>query len=409
MDWLNLRDISRMVGGVLNGKNLMVEGVGIDTRTIQPNQLFVALRGKNHDGHDFAANSIDAGAIALMVDHELPIAAPQIIIHDTLDALQKLASTWRSRLKLTMVALTGSNGKTTTKEMIVSILRLCKKVHATCGNLNNHIGVPLSLLELRHKHEVAVIELGANHPEEIRQLARMVQPDISLVTNAAAAHLEGFGSIDGVARAKGELFEEMKPSGTAVINASDAYSDYWCGLLDRQVCIRFGMQKDADVRGYYDGSHYSIGLGDEIYPIQLQLSGKHNFQNALAAAAVATAIHIDPRIIMQGLAAAVPPAGRLNKLSGIRGACVWDDTYNANPASLTVALDVLCDTSHEKWLVLGDMGELGETTKQWHAEMGKLAKEKGVDQLFTVGDSTVESTTAFGSECQTFYQHKTSN
>ncbi len=407
MAWLDLNDISRMVGGVLLGENMAVDGVAIDTRAILPNQLFIALKGKNYDGHDFAADSIVAGAAAVMTTRRLSVAAPQIIIHNTLYALQKLAAAWRLRLRPIVIALTGSNGKTTTKEMIVSILRACKNVHATRGNLNNHIGVPLSLLGLRHEHEVAVIELGANHSGEIRRLAQLVQADIGLITNAAVAHLEGFGSVEGVARAKGELFEELATAAIAVMNADDVYYNYWRGLLSCQRCIRFGMKENIEIQGVSDGHQNSIGIDGKFYPVRLQMIGRHNFQNALAAAAVAKAIGIAPQTIVQGLADVSPVAGRMNQREGIRGSCLWDDTYNANPSSLIAALDVLHDTPGKKWLVLGNMAELGETAKQWHADAGKIAKEKGVDYLFTVGDLAASATTAFGTNAEHFLDVET--
>lgn len=400
MTWLDLHDINAMTGGVLHGKNLMTDGISIDTRTILPNRLFVALRGNNHDGHDFVADGIRSGAAAVMTERQLTIPVPQLIVQDSLYALQQLAVAWRQHVKPIMIALTGSNGKTTTREMLVAILKLCSKVCATRGNLNNHIGVPLSLLELRHEHEVAVIELGANHSGEIRQLARWVQADIGLITNAGAAHLEGFGSIDGVAHAKGELLRELRASATAILNADDAYYGYWRSLLKTQRCISFGSNENVEVGG--DRNHDFIRLGGQSYAVTLQMAGRHNFQNAMAAAAAAQAMGIAPQTIVQGLANAAPVAGRMNKRCGIRGSCLWDDTYNANPASLSAALDVISDVPGSKWLILGNMAELGNSVRQWHADAGKTAREKGIDRLFTIGDFAACAATSFGVNAKHF-------
>lgn len=402
MAWLSLTEINDMVGGVLHGDDLIVENVTADTRKIRKDDLFVALSGKRFDGHDFVTQSVQGGAAAVMVSRRLDVAVPQIVVEDTLKALGDFASAWRSRLGLVVVALTGSNGKTTTKEMLASILKRCRRVFATRGNLNNHIGVPLSLLSLRREHEVAVIELGANHPGEIRHLSRLAKPDIGLVLNAAPAHLEGFCSLDGVARAKGELFEELPPAGIAVVNADDAYSSYWLSLLKKQRVVRFGLSSEAEVRATMAESNVALGIQEQTRPLNLQLPGRHNLSNGLAASAAAFGLGIDIDTIVSGLEAAVMPPGRLSVCNGVGGIRLIDDSYNANPSSLEAALEVLASCDGRKWLALGDMAELGEEAERWHKDVGISAKNKGVEKLFTVGELAAGAAASFGTEARHF-------
>ena len=395
-----------MTGGVLYGDDVMVSGVSIDTRTIKQDELFIAIRGENFDGHDFAPQTAVSGVAALMVSRRLDIDLAQILVKDTLRALHDLAVGWRKRINPTMIAITGSNGKTTTREMAFSMLQRCKKAFASCKNYNNDIGVSLSLLGIRASHEVAVIELGANHAGEIRALSERVQVDIGVVTNAGAAHLEGFGSLSGVASAKGELFDTLAPRSTAVLNVDDVYFDYWRGVLEAHdnPCrmITFGIKHPADVQGKQLKDKFEITIAGQTRTFSLLLPGQHNLYNALAAAAAVYSAGVDIDTIVAGLETMTPMSGRLTKITGASGVCLFDDTYNANPPSLIAALEVLASHSGEKWLVLGDMAELGVDSKQSHIRAGLSAKASGIKHLFTVGDLTYHASAAFGSGAEHF-------
>lgn len=398
MAWLKLSEISSMVGGALHGEDRFCEGVSIDTRSLLPQHLFIALKGERYDGHRFVEQSLSAGACAVMLERRVSFDIPQIVVADTLQALQMLARKWRARVQPLMVALTGSNGKTTSREMLCSILGLWCRFQATQGNLNNHIGVPISLLKLRTEDKVGVFEMGANHAGEIAFLTRMIQPDIGLVTNAAAAHLEGFGSLEGVAQAKGELFENLPDKATAVLNADDRYCDYWQSLLSTQKVIRFGIKQQAEVCGSYQAETAAcrVCIDDETYLIKMPVRGVHNLYNALAACAVARALGVPHEMIIQGLESVTPVAGRLQPFSVTPALCLIDDTYNANPASLRSALDTLKEYPGNKWLVLGTMSELGEEAPQWHRSAATMARESGVTRLFTVGRFGAQTAESFG-------------
>ena len=402
MSWLNLSDINDLVSGTLYGDDVPITCVGIDSRTIGKGALFIAVPGVRFDGHDFAKQAAGAGAVALLVTHKLNLPMPQVLVKDTLQALWNLACEWRKQLSLRMIALTGSNGKTTTKEMLSSIFRQERKVLSTSGNLNNHIGVPLTLLNLRREHNVGVIEMGANHSGEIGQLTQLVNPDIGLVINAAEAHLEGFGSVDNVARAKGELFENLSPDAIGVINKDSPYYLIWNELLKERRTISFGISSKADVSGRYTETSSELVIEGKTYPVRLQLPGKYNFYNAMAATAVAYAAGIKPETITAGLETCGTVSGRLHFLPGLHGSCLIDDSYNANPASLEAALSVLQSCSQEKWLVLGNMQELGQRSVELHKTAGRAAKEHGIQRLFTVGESAALAADAFGANAKHF-------
>ncbi len=326
---------------------------------------------------------------------------------DTRLALGRLASACRAELAIPVLAVTGSNGKTTVKEMLAAILARRGAVLATRGNLNNDIGVPLTLLRLRPEHRYAVIEMGANHPGEIAYVAGLTAPTVALVTNAGPAHLEGFGSLAGVARAKGEVYQKLATGGVAVINADDPYAGLWRELAADHHQISFGLRADADVHTPAESiqlhihnssivMHFVMQTPDGALQLALPLPGRHNVMNALAAsaAALAAGAHLDD--IKEGLEAMTPVAGRLNMRIGLRGAHVLDDTYNANPASLRAGLDVLAACAGEKWLVLGDMGELGSDTADLHVQAGRQARAAGIDRLFTIGVQSRGAAQAFG-------------
>ena len=321
--------------------------------------------------------------------------APQIVVSDTRVALGELAAAWRQRFTGRVVALTGSNGKTTVKEMLAAIFAIEGSVLSTKGNLNNDIGVPLTLLRLRSQHLLAVIEMGANHSGEIAYLSEITRPNIALLNNAAAAHLEGFGDIEGVARTKGEIFSGLCQSGVAIINADDDYCDYWVSLNLGRRRILFGSDPRANVR-LVSTSPVEILSGGVVYPIDFQLEGEHNVYNAMAAWAAAMAVGVQPEVIQQGLASMQPVKGRLQSLQGYQGATIIDDSYNANPASLQAGIRVLAAKPGKRILVLGDMAELGEDAAALHAEIGAQAARAGIEHLLTFGALSHAAVEAFG-------------
>ena len=403
MAWLNLHEIAALAQGTLVGEDVAIEGVGIDSRTIKPGDLFVAIKGEHFNGHDFVDAAAAAGATAAMVCE--PIASPlaQVRVSDTLDALTQLAAQWRRRLKITVLALTGSNGKTTTKEIIAAILRRCRQVVATPGNFNNHIGVPLTLLSMREQHDVAVVEMGANHQGEIHHLCHIAKPDIALLLNAAAAHIGNFGSLDGVATAKGEILEGLSASGCAILNKDDAYYAYWRRLVKGQRVLEFSITNEADF--YKLAEHeqtVQLSLAGVVRKCRMRLLGRHNIANALAAAAASYAVGASSDDIVGGIESITPVAGRLVMQIGSHGIHLIDDSYNANPASLAAALAVLEQAPGEHWLALGEMAELGDQSVLAHADAGRQAKSMNVQRLFTVGADAAIATEYFGEGGKSF-------
>lgn len=409
---MRLSEAAVLAAGQLRGKDVALSGVSTDTRRLGAGALFVALQGPNFDGHDFVAAASAGGAAAAMVSRSVDAALPTIEVDDTRLALGRLAAGWRARYRLPVVAVTGSNGKTTVKEMIAAILGRRGAVLVTEGNLNNDIGVPLTLLRLREEHRYAVIELGANHPGEIDYVARLTRPSVGVVTNAGRAHLEGFGSLEGVARAKGELFQALGQDGVAVLNADDRFAPLWSALIGARRTVRFGTVPAAEVSVVAGSEHTEFG--DEVttrftlripegeLPVRLQLCGRHNVINACAAAAAALAVGADGEDIQQGLAGLQPVQGRLQLKVAAPGQRILDDTYNANPASLRAALQVLAAAPGKKILVLGDMGELGGGTEEMHGEMGEAARVAGVEHLFAVGPLTRFTAARYGAGARHF-------
>ena len=399
-------EVARMVGGTLHGsEDLRILGVSRDSRERRPQALFVALRGDRFDGHDFIKPGL--AAAALLVERKVNDARPQIVVEDTLAALARLASAWRERCSARVIALTGSNGKTTTKEMLRAILARVGRVHATEGNLNNHIGVPLTLLALPADAEFAVIEMGANHAGEIAQLTRWTQPDVALITNAGRAHLDGFGSLEGVARAKGEIYQGLAAAGgVAVVNLDDRFADYWLSLNRQRQCIGFSLEGLGEVQGAWTHpDRLELRLQDARRKLVLAAPGRHLAQNALAAAAAASAVGCGIDDIVRGLEAWRAVAGRMRVFRDASGARIWDDTYNANPESLGAALQVLTADAGETVLVLGDMNELGPRAGEMHAEMGRRARDLGVGRLLALGSLTPAAVEAFGSGAEWFASH----
>jgi UDP-N-acetylmuramoyl-tripeptide--D-alanyl-D-alanine ligase len=409
MNWL-LSRVATAVGGRLSGPDVALTGVSTDTRTVAGGQLFIALRGDRYDAHDFLDQAVAAGAAALLVadDSQLPAGVPAVVVADTRLALGALAGAWRGQFALPVIAVTGSNGKTTTKEMIAAILkaRFGAAVLSTRGNFNNDIGLPLTLLGLTASHRAAVIELGMNRPGEIAYLAPLGAPTVALVTNAQRAHLEGMGDLDEVAREKGSLFAGLGPGGIAVINADDTYADVWRGMAAPHAVRSFAIDHAADVRGdvHQHGLETQVTLHapEGAGELRLSVAGRHNARNAVAAAAACLAAGIPLADVIAGLERFAGVKGRLQRRPGREGAEILDDTYNANPDSVRAGIDVLAATIGRKILVLGDMGEIGEASGQYHDEIGGYAKSQGIDRLFALGDASQQAVRNFGEGARHF-------
>ncbi len=401
-----LSEIAQITKGQLIGDDRVVLGLSTDTRDLQQGNLFVALVGERFDPHELIVAGEAKHAGAVMVERELDIAGPQIIVRNTYVALHNLAKVWREKFSMPVVGVTGSNGKTSVKELIRQILSTQGEVLATKGNLNNHIGVPLTLLGLNERHRFAVIEMGANHAGEIAGLAQIANPDIGVVHNIGPAHLEGFGSLEGVARAKAELYRFMNPQGIAVVNADEPYRPLWKKDIGERAQISFGIRQNADVTAEtVDLNLVRISTPKGEIQAKVQVPGEHAIYNALAATAVCTGLGIGLENIRAGIESTQPVPGRLMKLEGIRGACVLDDTYNANPASLSVALDVQAREPGIRWLVLGDMGELGVESIALHKKAGIMARKSGVVRLLGVGELVIHAVEAFGNGAEHFSGH----
>lgn len=399
-----LSEFARGIEAQLVGADAAFTGIAIDSRQLAPGNLFVALPGTRVDGHDYLAAAAEAGAAASL-SRRPAVGLPALVTAEPADAMAALASLWRARFDLPVVGVTGSNGKTTVKEMIAAILAQRGPVLATQGNLNNALGVPLTLARLETAHVAAVIEIGASGPGEVATLAGWARPQVAVVTNAGPAHLEGFGSIAGVARAKGEIYEALPADGTAVINADDTYAPLWRSLAAPRRCLRFGQAAQADIRLLEAGSGSAEGTqrfrlqtpGGELEG-ELSLPGEHNLRNAMAAVAVAMALGCEPAQIVAGLAAVRLPGGRLAMRAGIDGLRLIDDSYNANPASVLAAADVLASLPGPRWLALGELAELGEGGLSLMTDLGRQLRERGVERLFTTGGQAGALAGAFGAE-----------
>ncbi len=395
-----LSDLARTLGCPVPARDVSIESIVTDSRKVHHGALFAALPGSQVDGHDFARSAVNLGAAALLVRRPLDLAVPQLVVEDVLIALGKLAAMLRDRIDPAVVGITGSNGKTTVKELVAGILRLEGEVLATRGNYNNELGVPLSLFELEQKHRFAVLEMGASKGGDIAYLAGIAKPDVGVVTNIGPAHLRGFGSEEGVARAKGEIYAALPADGYAIVNADEPWSDMWYRMNSAKNVITFGCQLAADVRLSDEEDRPVIVTPAGEFEPRLLLEGRHNLVNATAATAVAISLGIGLENISKGLESVRPAPGRLNLLHTDAGWTVIDDTYNANPASLYSALQVLASMQGTPWLVLGDMKELGEGGRKLHREVGEAARAMGVRRLFTTGELSVYTAEAFGQGAQ---------
>lgn len=403
-----------------NDFDACIAGVSTDTRTLAQGELYVALQGENFDGHDFIAEAQHRGAGAAVISRPVETDLVTLQVADTQHALGALASAWRSRFTLPLIAITGSNGKTTVKEMTAAILRCRGEVLATAGNFNNEIGVPRTLFELDSQHDYAVVEMGASKAGDINYLSQMAQPTVALITNIGSAHLAGFGSLEKTARAKGEIFSGLglnqkaqNQVGTAVIAYDDVFTELWMELISSRDCIRFGYSAQAEVSvdkakiSWIEtqgapGSKFCIKTPQGDRDIQLNLPGLHNISNAMAASAAALAVGADLDDIQQGLEAVKPVAGRLSMIQGRQGMKLIDDSYNANPQSLQAAFEVLDTWSGDKVLVLGDMAELGPGAEKLHADIAHMARSHKVAKIYALGQQSRKTVAAFGAGAQHF-------
>jgi UDP-N-acetylmuramoyl-tripeptide--D-alanyl-D-alanine ligase len=404
---LSLKSLRQEFSWQLVGANCSFDSVSIDTRTLQSGDLYVALVGDNFDGHDFVAAAIAKGACAVLSSKKLDIAVPQLIVSDTRLGLAILANVVRKQFNGILVSLTGSAGKTTVKEMLAAIFAVKGEVLATKGNLNNEIGVPLTLLQLAQSHDYAVIEMGAGKPGDIRYLSQITNPDIAILLNAKPVHLDGMGSVEGVAQTKAEIFESLSSKCHAIVNLDDDYADFWKQRIDTAQIVTFGLNTDADVGAENielsaDSVTFNLRANNQTQTVNLPVAGAHNMVNALAAAAAAIAAGLSISEIAQGLTNFSGVASRLNRSSGINGCMVIDDSYNANPEAMMAAIDVLAMQAGNHILVVGDMGELGEKADQFHFEIGQYAKQNKVSRLLAVGELSRHTISGFGDNGEWF-------
>lgn len=406
-----LSQLEQWIPGSRITADTVIDGVSTDSRQVVPGSLFVALKGERFDAHRFLGDVAAAGKAAAVMAEQAPegYPLPVLVVRDTRRAMGEMAACWRRQFDIPVIGVTGSNGKTTVKEMIASILRSAfgKNAYlATAGNFNNDIGVPLTVFRLEHSHRAAVIELGMNHVGEISALTAIAQPTIGLVNNAQREHQEFMQSVEAVARENGTVIQTLPPDGVAVFPAGDTYSVLWSELAGDRAVVTFGFRGDADVSARIvetgDKTRVVMQLAGETAEVKLATSGRHNVMNAMAAAACCLAAGIDRSAIVRGLETFVPVHGRLERKTAFNGAQLIDDTYNANPDSVRAAIDVLADMSGDGVLVLGDMGEVGDNGIQFHAEIGEYARERGIGHFFTFGNMARSAADAYGKTARHF-------
>lgn len=398
---LALSQIAAWTGGRLSGADRRIDAVATDTRKLVAGSLFVALRGERYDGHEFVAAAAAAGALALLVEREVASALPQVRVNDTGQALADLAARLLQTRCGMVLALTGSNGKTSVKNLLAGILGRVAPTWATPGNLNNEVGLPLAVLQAPEDARYAIYEMGAGKPGDIAWLCAIAPPQVALVNNVGLAHVERLGSLQGIAETKCAIYEALPDDGIAVINADDAFSAYFSTRSAGRRLLRYGIEQDAEIsaRGierHAEGSRFRLctPVGEAL--LALPLPGRHNVLNALAAAAMALAAGAPLAAVVEGLQAASPVPGRLHTHRLGAGNLLIDDSYNANPDSLLAAIDSLAVTAGEAWLVLGDMRELGPQGAALHAECGRKARAAGLSRLWTVGELAGQASLAFG-------------
>lgn len=409
---VRLAEVAEFIQGKYRGANVPFQFVSIDTRTLQPGDLYVALIGDRLDGHEFIQQAIEKGASGVLVSKKIDLDIPFIQVEDTTKALGLLALFNREKFKKDLVAITGSSGKTTIKGMMATLLRQQNEVLVTRGNLNNHIGAPLTLLRLNHTYDYAVVELGASAEGEIAYSANLAKPTVSILTNAEAAHLEGFGDIETIARTKGEIIDALGENGTAILNADSPYFDQWKARAGSKKVISFGENQGADIRATNIGINemgcceFTLHANDESLPVFLKVMGKHNVFNALACTGACLALGMPLPLIVSGLQIFEGVEGRLIEKPGFAGSAVIDDSYNANPASVRAAIDVLGTRKGHKIFILGDMAELGVETQLAHAEMGAYAREGDIDEFYALGEFSRQAADSFGDNAHWFASHE---
>jgi UDP-N-acetylmuramoyl-tripeptide--D-alanyl-D-alanine ligase len=378
-----------------------ISGAVIDSRQVKQGDLFVAIAGEHVDGHKYIATARQAGASVALVSTLQDDSLPQLVVEDVVAAFGQLAAYWRAESGCKVVAVTGSNGKTTVKEMLAAILSQHHQVIATDGNLNNNLGVPLTLFRIQDDTDYAVIEMGANHPGEISELVRLANPAVALINNVSEAHIEGFGSLEGVAKAKAEIFSNLPKQGVGIFNADMAYAAQWQSTLKNQKSLTFGLDSPADItakncQSHVTTSHFMVEIDKVFHYINLPLPGRHNVANALAAITASTALAIEAQDMISGLASMESVPHRLQLRQGVNNATIIDDSYNANPGSYQQAIATLQTFPGQHWLVLGDFGELGADSKHIHTSLGVKAKSAGIKRLLTVGTQSQLANAAFG-------------
>jgi len=407
--------IAHWAGGEIHGDDASIDAVSNDTRTLAPGSLYVALRGERFDGHDFAANAVEHGASALLVERLLPLEVPQIVVANTELALARIAAAMQQQRATRVFAITGSNGKTSVKNLLQAIMQHVaavsgQHVYATPGNRNNEIGLPLAVIDAPEDADFAIYEMGTGKPGDIAYLTAVAAPDVAVVNNVAPAHMERMGSLLEIANTKAAVYDDLREAGVAVVNADDAFSPYFAARAGQHRVIRFGLDVSADVTATAivldeAAARFHLRTPQGEAEVKLQLPGRHNVLNALAAASMALAAGIALPLVVEGLAQARPVAGRQVAHVLDSGAVLIDDSYNANPGSLAAAITALAAGKGEGWLVLGDMRELGPEAQALHAQAGLRAREAGLKRLYTLGPLSAAASAAFGEGGRHFDSH----
>ena len=408
---VRLGEVAEFISAKHRGANVPFQFVSTDTRTLQPGDLYVALIGDRLDGHQYIEQAIEKGACGVVVSKAMELSVPSLQVQDTTQALGLLALFNRNRFDKDVVAVTGSSGKTTVKGMMATLLRQQNEVLVTRGNFNNHIGAPITLLRLNDTYDYAVVELGASAEGEIEYTSNLAKPTVSILTNAESAHLEGFGDIETIVRTKGEIIDALPESGAAILNADSPYFSEWNERAKDKKVLSFGVAESADIRATNIETDvlgccgFTLTIGDESATVQLRVMGRHNVMNALACAGACTALNMPMALIVSGLELFEGVEGRLVEEKGLNGSVVIDDTYNANPASVRAAIDVLSSRAGHKIFVMGDMAELGVETQLAHAESGVYARNAKVDEFFAVGEFSRGAADSFGENAHWFASH----
>ncbi|MFT6326052.1 MAG: UDP-N-acetylmuramoyl-tripeptide--D-alanyl-D-alanine ligase [Crocinitomicaceae bacterium] len=410
---VRLAEVAEFISAKHRGANMPFQVVSTDTRTLQPGDLYVALTGDRLDGHDYIQQAIEKGACAVVISKAMELSVPTLLVQDTTKALGLLALFNRNKFTKEVVAVTGSSGKTTVKGMLATLLRQQNEVLVTRGNFNNHIGAPITLLRLNEIYDCAVVELGASAEGEIAYTSNLTKPFVSILTNAEESHLEGFGDLATIVRTKGEIIDALPENGYAILNADSPYFDIWNKRAGSKNVLSFGVSQQASVRAsdieidVTGCCGFTMHIGDQVAYVQLRVMGQHNAMNALASAAACHALKMPLPVIVSGLEAFEGVEGRLLEKAGLNGSRVIDDTYNANPASVRAAIDVLGSRPGRKIFVLGDMAELGVESQLAHAESGVYARHGKVDEFFALGTFSRGAADAFGDNAHWFASHDT--